>query len=213
MKRFIFGAALLLSVQSVSAATNLLVNGSFELPTGTSYVSLPGNSSAITGWTTILNGVEWYNAASNYPGGIAADGLMIVDLDNYTYTGGGIEQTFSTQTGQTYTLNFSLGTLANYGRDGTSHIDVTVAGATYGYNITNYTSAMLWTAYSLNFTATGTNTTLRFSTNENANTHFANLDAVSVTTAVPEPESNILMLSGLGFVGWAVRRRKDGQSA
>lgn len=39
-------------------ATNLLVNPGFELPAGTSYISLPGGSTAITGWTTVLNGVE-----------------------------------------------------------------------------------------------------------------------------------------------------------
>lgn len=191
-----------LATCATAASANLLTNGSFELP-GTSYATLPGNSTAITGWTTVLNGVEWFNA-TGYGG--AADGVMVVDLANYIYTGGGIEQTFVTQIGQTYALNFSLGTLQGFGRDGTAHIDMTVAGITTGYNVVNHTGNLVWTPYSLNFTATGAITTLRFTNNENPYLHFADVDGVSVSS-VPVPAAAWLLGSGLlGLAGVARRR-------
>lgn len=131
---------------------------------------------------------------------------MIVDLANYVYTGGGIEQTFATVAGQTYDLAFSLGTQQSYGRDGTAHIDVSVAGITTGYDVTNHTASTAWTPVSLSFQATASSTTLRFTNNQNPYLHFAYVDGVSVS-AVPEPEAYALLLAGLGLVSLAARRR------
>jgi hypothetical protein len=192
------------SALPAQAATNLLTNGSFELPTGTGYASLLGGNTTITGWTTVLNGVEWFNA-TGYGG--AADGVMIVDLANYTYTGGGIEQSFATVAGQAYDLNFSLGTMQASGRDGTAHIDVIVAGGTTGFDVVNHTGSLVWTPVTLNFTAIGTTTTLRFTNTQNPNLHFANVDAASVAAAVPEPETYAMLLAGLGLVSLTARRR------
>ena len=205
MKSILFPLSLVAMLASGAArADNLLVNPGFELPAGYSYAALPGNSTVITGWKTVLSGVEWFNAVA-YGG--AADGVMIVDLANYTYlNGGGIEQTFATEAGRTYDLAFSLGTMAGFGRDGTAHIDVTVAGSTTGYDLVNYTAHTAWTPVSLSFQATGTSTTLRFTNTQNPNLHFAYVDAVSAVTAVPEPEACVLMLAGLGLIGLRLRR-------
>ncbi len=187
-------------------ADNLLVNAGFENPAGTAYTSLPGGSPTITGWTTVLSGVEWFDA-TGYGG--AADGVMIVDLANYVYTGGGIEQTFATEVGKRYDVSFAFGTMAGFGRDGTAHVDVSVAGETLGYDIVNATSTLKWTMETLSFTAVDVSTTLRFTNEQNPYAHFANIDAVSVLAAapVPEPETYALMLAGLGLVGFAARRR------
>ena len=187
-------------------SANLLVNPGFEQPAGTGYLSLPGSSATITGWTTVLNGVEWFNATA---WGGAADGVMVVDLANYTYTGGGIEQSFATEVGKTYDLAFSLGTLQDYGRDGTAHVDVSVAGVTQGYDVVNHTGKLAWEAIELSFTAIAAQTTLRFTNTQSPYAHFANIDAVSVLAApVPEPETYAMMLAGLGLVGFAARRSK-----
>lgn len=188
---------------SGAAQANLLVNGSFELPAGVGYQIVMGNSTAISGWTTVNNGVEWFDATA-YGG--AADGKMIVDLANYIYTGGGIEQRFATVVGQDYQLAFSLGTMAGYGRDGTAHIDVTVAGISHGYDVSNPTGSLVWTQHTVNFTASSNLTTLRFSNSQNPYVHFANVDAASVAT-VPEPQSYAMLLAGLGAIGALVRRR------
>jgi hypothetical protein len=202
---FALAAALSASAAHAVSATNLLVNGGFELPAGTGYAALPGNSTFITGWTTVATGVEWFNASA-YGG--AADGVMVVDLANYTYASGGIEQSFATVAGATYDLAFNLGTMQSSGRDGTAHIDVTVAGITTGYNVVNHSSSTVWAApIALSFTANSTTTTLRFTNTENAYFHFAYVDGVSVTAAVPEPETYALMLAGLGLVGFVARRR------
>lgn len=207
MKSILVPLSLIAVLASGTArADNLLVNPGFELPAGNSYVALLGNSTAITGWKTVLSGVEWFNAV---PYGGAADGVMIVDLANYTYlNGGGIEQTFATEAGRTYDLAFSLGTLAGYGRDGTAHIDVTVAGNTTGYDLVNYTAHTAWTPVSLSFQATGATTTLRFTNTQNPNLHFAYVDGVSAVAAVPEPESWALLLGGLTLIGAIARRRR-----
>ena len=188
-----------------AVSANLLVNGSFEEP----YIGYQtiggGNSLAITGWTTILNGVEIFDATS-YGG--AADGKVVIDLANYTYTGGGIEQTFATTAGQQYDLTFWLGNLLASGRDGTGVVKVSVAGGNYIFNTPAATTALLtWEKQQLSFTAQGASTTLSFSNDQNANLHFANVDAVSVT-AVPEPETYAMLLAGLGLMGGVARRNK-----
>lgn len=198
------GALVVALSASGAAQADLLVNGSFELPAGVGYQIVMGNSNVISGWTTVNNGVEWFDAAA-YGG--AADGKMIVDLANYVYTGGGIEQSFATVAGQDYQLAFSLGTMAGYGRDGTAHIDVTVAGTLHGYDISNPLGTLVWTQHALNFTATSNVTTLRFSNSQNPYLHFANVDAASVAT-VPEPQVCAMLLAGLGVIGTVVRRRQ-----
>jgi hypothetical protein len=199
--------AALLSLTTGAQAGNLLVNGSFELPTVNAYTELASNSNAITGWKTVLSGVEWFNAT---PYGGAADGQMVVDLANYIYTGGGIEQTFATVAGKTYDLTFSLSTMQWSGRDGTARIDVTVAGNTTGYDVTNHTGGLIWTNETLSFVATGANTTLSFTNNQNPDYHFAIVDGVSAVAApVPEPETYGMLLAGLGLMGFIVRRKKN----
>jgi hypothetical protein len=207
MKPTLLALALAATLSATGAQASAPVTNLIDViyGTGTGYAALPGDSTAITGWKTVSTGVEWFNASA-YGG--AADGVMVVDLANYIYSSGGIEQSFATMVGETYDLAFNLGTSQSYGRDGTAHIDVTVAGVATGYNVVNHSASMMWSApIALSFTANSATTTLRFTNTENANLHFAYVDGVSVTAAVPEPETYALMLAGLGLVGFAARRR------
>src|SRR5262245_14719792 len=89
---------------------NLLTNGSFELPSlPSNYEAVPGDSTTITGWKTILNGVERGNLKVNgAPGttGTPQDGKLAIDLAPLGFTGGGIQQSFRTTPGTMYHISF-----------------------------------------------------------------------------------------------------------
>jgi len=170
---------------------NLLTNGSFEFPNtnGTTYgyAYFPGGSSAIPGWTTILNGVE-YGAPSESPDGIhqvylglAEDGTYCIDLPPYTYTGGGIHQTFPTVAGAVYAVSFYMGNYVYAGRDGSGTLSASAANVTNSFAFTNLTSFYQWGARSFSFTAVSNLTTLTFWSLDDPLQHFSSLDNVSVT--------------------------------
>jgi hypothetical protein len=196
--------ALLFSAGGAHAA-NLFENGSFESPGSAGNSILPGGSTFVTGWTTVLNGVEYFNA-TGYGG--AADGVMIVDLAHYIYSAGGIEQTVDTVAGATYDVAFSAGNYLGFGRTGTGVVKVTIDGVTQAFDTAVATTGTIaWKEISFEFVATQSETTIRFWNDQNANQYFAFIDGVGVTPAVPEPETWALLAGGLGFVGWATRRR------
>lgn len=211
---FALAASTGLFAPSTHAAVNLISNGSFEsVSFSGDYALVPTASTSITNWTTTLNGVEWFQP-STYLGGVvgnAADGLAAIDLATYTYTAGGIEQAITTTSGQQYQVTFMGGTANSFGRDGTGKIELTFGNlSTQTFNLTNNTGAIVWTPLSFTFTANLTgSTTIAFSNHEDANTHFAFLDDVSVT-AIPEPAT---AAAGLGLAALAavlvVRARRS----
>ena len=78
---------------------NLVSNGSFETPPG-NYEYIPGGSTYIDDWTTVMNGVEIITnndigLGIPYPTTID-DGIKAVDLAPYTFQGGGISQVLDT---------------------------------------------------------------------------------------------------------------------
>ena len=203
-------ASLALGLAALAPAhANLLANGGFESP-GAAYAEVPGGSMFISGWTTILSGVEYLNPAS--PAalniGSAFEGVMIVDLANFTFSNGGIEQMFATAPLQQYTLTFAAGNLKAYGRTGDGIVDVQVGSLTTSVSTATDTggTAVQWKPIALTFTALAPVTTLSFTNMQDSFTHFAFVDGVSVT-AVPEPQAVALMLAGLAVVGTVARRR------
>jgi len=176
----LLGTALLPTVSSAQ-----IVNGSFEptTPFGGNYV-VPPNSSAIPGWLTIDSGVEWYNPLP-FGTGPAPHGSYIVDLANYAYSAGGLQQTFVTTPGELIGIDFKLSTTIGSGRDGTAQIEVSADGQTQLFNVVNPTGTNVWTPFTFVFTADNASATLRFRCLQNANLHFANIDGVgrNLTTA------------------------------
>ncbi len=186
-----------------------IVNGGFEIPLTSGNSILPGGSTFVTGWTTVFTGVEHFNA-TGYGG--AFDGQMIVDLANYVYSKGGIEQSFATTVGAEYTATFALGNYLGFGRDGTGLVNVSAAGSTAAFATAVATAAQTtWRTESFTFTATDTTTTLRFWNEQNANLHFAFVDGVGVTAAVPEPGTWAMLASGLVLLGVAGHRSRRGR--
>ncbi|MEY2653839.1 MAG: hypothetical protein RLZZ524_867, partial [Pseudomonadota bacterium] len=71
-----------------------------------------------------------------------------------------------------------------------------------------FTSGANWTLNTHNFTVIDPSRYYRVSFSTDA-TQTALIDSVSITTAVPEPETYAMMLAGLGAIGFLSRRRKQ----
>jgi hypothetical protein len=177
--------ALALAILLAVPAHAQITNGSFE-PTGAGpgYALLGGGSPTIPGWLTSDNGVEWFNPVS-YGVGPAPSGNYIVDLACYTYSAGGLQQTFTTVPGQSYTISFYYGTHQAAGRDGTAAIVVSADGQTQTFAITNLAPTVNWELRAFTFVADNASATLSFRCLQNANVHFAYIDGVGVTAATP----------------------------
>ena len=125
--------------------SNLVTNGSFE--------------NGMTGWTQTAGGVD--NVDSN--GWQPADGTHSLDMN--AFSPGGIHQTLSTVAGVGYTVGFDLS--KNPGNQAHATLVVSVDNSshtsmTYTYNDANTAHDMLWSQQGFTFTATGSTTTLDF---------------------------------------------------
>ena len=164
-----------------------IVNGGFESPSSpVGYALLGGGSTAITGWVTTDNGVEWWSPSGYGP---VPAGPNVVDLACYTYSAGGIQQTFATVPGQSYRIDYWLGTHAVSGRDGTASIVVSADGQSQTDTATSLTTNIGWFPKTFTFVADDATATLRFRCTQNANVHFAYVDGVGASLVVPARET------------------------
>lgn len=153
-----------------------IVNGGFEPATGSiGYALLGPGSTLIPGWITTDNGVEWHHVVPVSPAGGDA-----VDLACYVYSAGGLQQSIPTVVGQTYTVDFWLGTLAGAGRDGTCEVVVSAGAVSQTFAAANLTGTIQWFPRTFTFTATSVSTLLRFRCLQNANVHFAYIDGAAM---------------------------------
>jgi len=154
-------------------ATELITNGSFEIGTGINPDGWTGSGPARVDRTAGLaaDGAGWYTLSA--------------DTVNH---GGAVSQTISTVAGTTYTLTFKAGigwqptTTGKF--DATMKVDM-LNGATLIKSSPvelSGNSSVGWGTYTLTFTATGPQTTLRFTdTSPNGQADFdVGLDKVSV---------------------------------
>jgi len=196
-------ASAALSMGGAAQAANLVVNGSFEdpgfaLPMGSyCYLGGPFDCGSVNGWTggfplMLSNSEPWGNP--NTPAG-----NVLVGIQNTIH----IEQTLTLAAG-TYTLSWIDAGRANYGSP-TEIYQVSVGGNVLSTESVNFGAA--WTSKSLTFTTTG-NTVLSFAGQTNYGDSTAFIDNVSVTDAVPEPETYAMLMAGLGLMGFIARRRK-----
>jgi choice-of-anchor C domain-containing protein len=136
-------------------------NGSFEVGTnpGGSFITLSnGDNTSITGWTVIRGDID-------YIGGYwqPAQGTRSLDLIGDQFVGG-VQQTFDTIPGATYSVSFALAGNPD-GGPLLRPLAVTVAGTTnhFVFDITGATrSNMNWTTHQFTFVATGTTETIQF---------------------------------------------------
>lgn len=187
------------------ASANLVVNGSFEAD------AQGANSwniySGLTGWTGGSSGIELRNNVA----GAASDGVNFVELD--TRSNSEMFQVISTSSGTWYDLTFDYSP-----REGVSAVSnpiqvwwnstlltapaITGVGGSSGNN---------WSPYTFSVLGTGSDT-LKFNAFGTSDSYGGSLDKVSLTAAVPEPETYGMMLMGLGLMGFIARRRKNGQA-
>jgi hypothetical protein len=201
MKNLLITAALLASLGSAHAATNIVVNGSFEDQT-----QAPGTftlNPSLTGWTLVSGpNIEVRNQLV----GNAFNGSNYVELDSLSNSA--MAQTLATTVGQNYTLSFEYSGRAAVPSasnpievlwDGVSIATATADGTGQAGNV--------WTQYNFNVVGTG-NDTLTFRAVGTNDAVGGSLDAVSITAAVPEPSTYALMVAGLGLIGFSARKRR-----
>jgi PEP-CTERM motif-containing protein len=219
---------------TTSASANLVTNGSFETFTGTfggdGGAQLVPGSTTLTGWTVeggeiaVLKTPNIYNLT-------AADGVNFMDLTGYTNTGfpKGVSQSLSgLAVGSTYAFSMELGIRNGACVSGGNNCHGPIqASASIGATSQIFTEdsnapGNNWGTFGFNFIATTPTMALTIlGRNVPAGNEFLGLDDVSVnlaavpgpmpvpgTTAVPEPETYILMVAGLGITGLIARRCK-----
>ena len=210
MLKKILAVAALCSVSSAFAATNIVVDGSFESASAGSlgFATYP----SIAGWTSTGGGIEVRDNVV----GTAEDGVNFVELDSTQNSS--MSQTLTTVVGQTYALSFYYsnravspyngqlpGGVVPVSSDGLS-VSYGEGVVTVGVLPTNSTHDNVWTLYTTEFTATSTSTVLTFAALGTSDSFGTSLDNVSVT-AVPEPAQLAMMGAGLLVVAGLARRR------
>lgn len=203
--------AALATAGAANAATELVVNGSFE----SNVIASPyAQLSAVTGWTSSVGGNTAFEiqkgATQGGLGGfnpVAADGTQYLELNTESLSS--LSQSIATTAGGTYALSFAYS-----GRPDTPGGASSLMNVYWGSTLLTPTALVgntggVWQSYSQNLTALGSSTVLRFESigPVSAPTYGSYLDNVSVMAAVPEPETYAMMLLGLGLLGFMARRK------
>ena len=219
------------SASASAAAVNLVSNGSFEqnnfFVERSEFPRLDDvNGSAPTGWIRDSGTLAEYMTRSPTYLGVTiynpADGEYFIG----PHDGEWWEQTFATVPSTQYTLTYSSAYGAAwwssfYYRPGITPGVVTLTGTATLFSgslagtsaapsgTTLLDSPFAWSQYMETFVADSNFTTLRFAGPSVVNGGYIFVDnvAVNAVSSVPEPASMLMMLTGLGLMGFAVRRK------
>lgn len=212
MRIMIIAAIAALTAGAGQAAT--IVNGSFEegVDPGETFITLSaGDSTSITGWTVLANGVD-------YIGGYwdASEGNRSIDLS--ALGAGRLSQTSLQDmiAGQSYRISFDMSGNPDGGEFLASLVMSVTGGVAqiFNYQVTeaNARDNMLYQTFFYDFTASGPIQDLQFSSLER-NPFGPVIDNVRIeeiggSAIVPEPGTWAMMIAGFGLVGLGARRRR-----
>ncbi|MGA2046059.1 MAG: PEP-CTERM sorting domain-containing protein [Terracidiphilus sp.] len=194
-----------------SNANSLIVNGYFNSFTGASAPGAGGwglySNGQVTGWTT-TNSAGLIEIDSAPPIGPGTNPFGTYSLEVNANVPETVSQTISGLTiGQTYLLSWAYGDRPGSGAES---MNVLLNGAIVATDTDpGGNSALQWYENYYSFTATGTTETLSFAgLPDTGQPSYGNeIDGVSLV-ATPEPSTWLLLLSGLGFLGFAVLRQR-----
>ena len=193
----IVAATLLASGGAFAAPVEILINGGFEATTLAN--GTWGTYGGLAGWTTTDN-IEVRNNVD----GVAAGGHNFVELD--TDHNSNMSQAVHTVANQAYTLSFQFQDRVNVNAL-SQGLNVSWGGATVD-NLTTSQAGGGWETRTYTLIGDGSVKTLTFSAAGLSDSLGTSLDNVSLTAAVPEPETYGMMIAGLGLMGFIARRRK-----
>jgi hypothetical protein len=197
LKSFLLVAALSLGLAAPVHGESI-VNGTFD-------TSVPSNGTG-GGWTSgTIDGAGGWRSTGGNPGG------MFIINDNGSFgTDPFIQQLVSgLVAGNTYTLTGNYKNIYNCcGSRGPNTFAIDVDGTTVA--TLGYPGANVWGSFSLNIFAPDTDLLIRFRAEINGDDTEYAIDNISMNpsvTSVPEPNTLLLTLSGLGFLGGVLHRR------
>lgn len=210
MKSFVFGSifGVVMAIGSAASAATI-ANGSFENP-GTfagNFHEVAAGDTDIDNWTVSGGGVDLINRLWQH-----SDGDYSLDMSRTS--AGTISQTVTgLVVGTTYKILFDMA-----GNTGGGNVIKSLSagigmagGGVFNFDTTGHTTAgMGWETKSFTFVAGAISGLLSFSSNEN-NAYGPALDNIRIqqVAAVPVPAGGILLLSALGGLIAARRRRKS----
>ena len=183
---------------STAVEATLIVNGSFELHGDTGPGPIPVGSDFLTGWIVTRDNVDYIGGCSN--------GARCLDLDGSSF--GGVAQSFSTQPGIEYLVNFDMSGNPSFfdpAEPALKLMRVSAAGfsADFSFLVTGPRegSPTGWVTNEWVFTATSEISVLEFYSLDSIEAGYSGsfgpaLDNVAVS-AVPEPSTALLLLASL----------------
>jgi hypothetical protein len=198
-------------VMAGSAQAVTVINGGFEMginPAGSTRLNT-GDTTSLPGWTVLSNGIDYVDSSVWN----AASGSRSVDLSGLS--SGGISQRINgLVVGQRYKMqvDVSANPFDPAVRPKVKRLLVSTSGTLPGmfdYNLTDLNTSinMLFETYTYNFTAANVSQLLQLRSQVN-NEFGVVIDNVRIS-AIPEPQTWLMLVSGLGFVGLSLRSRKS----
>ena len=191
-------------------ATNILLNGSFDVGTysfgGDGGQDLPPGSTTITGWKVITNDVAPISISNGFSI-IPEDGTVSLDLQSYNDGSpyGGVQQTIPTIPGATYALSFWIGVQNNISYAvGPASVRATAGATTNDFTNTLAGAGNQWQQFTMNFVAVNPMTDISLAGLSTQGGAYIGLDNADVEfISVPEPAglSLALIAAVMLFIG------------